>query len=54
MLTMGQTLQQVQQLEILAATALYQARLEMDVAKSLGIALQALDKIQKELEKLRD
>lgn len=54
MLSMGQMLQALRALEMRVGSALYQARLEMDVPKSLGLALSALADAQKELERLTD
>lgn len=54
MLSMGQMLQALRALEMKVGSALYQARREMEVPKSLGIALTALDDTQKELERLTD
>jgi hypothetical protein len=54
MLSMGQMLAALRQLEMKIGSALYQARLEINVPVSLGITLRALDEAQKELERLTE
>lgn len=52
MLSTGQMLAAIRTLEIKVGSTLYQARRELDVTKSLGMTLQALSDVQKELERL--
>lgn len=52
--SMGQMLSSLRSLELKIGSGLYQARMELDVAKALGIALVALQQAQDELERLTD
>lgn len=54
MLSMGQMLAVLRQLEIQVGSGLYQAKLESNVSKALGVALSTLQEVQDTLEDLTD
>ncbi len=54
MISMGQMLQAMRQLEMIVGSALHQAKLVETEGQALEIALKALDAAQKELERLTE